>query len=224
MQLRPDLIAATGDMKNTGDDGTLFVDLAALLVKMAPVYCSLGNHELAQRKRERSRYQRYCARLKAAGAHILGNARAQITRGGASIDLYGYTLPLRYYAPVFRRKAEQRLAGKQLSCAQDMERPLGRPDPARFSLLLAHNPLFFEDYVRWGADLILSGHLHGGLVRLPGLGGLLSPDWTFFPRYDAGVFRSGESVMVVGRGIGSSGKLRILNPPEIVLLTLRKRG
>ena len=72
--------------------------------------------------------------------------------------------------------------------AADVNELLGKADPKSFHLLLAHNPLFFSAYRRWGANLTLSGHVHGGMVRLPGVGGLLSPERRFFPQYDGGLY------------------------------------
>jgi predicted MPP superfamily phosphohydrolase len=70
---------------------------------------------------------------------------------------------------------------------------------------------------------VLSGHLHGGVVRIPGVGGLLSPSREWFPEYDAGVFREGETQMVVSRGLGNSViPIRVLNAPEVVVITLHR--
>ena len=82
-------------------------------------------------------------------------------------------------------------------------------------MLLAHTPLFFEAYAAWGARLTLSGHIHGGIVRLPGVGGVLSPERKFLPRYDKGRFVRGDSEMIVSGGLG---KLRFGNPPEICVI------
>lgn len=89
------------------------------------------------------------------------------------------------------------------------------------SILLLHRPDFFPLCAAQGIDLVLSGHTHGGQVRLPGLGGLFGPDQGLFPLYDGGVYRRGASQMVVSRGLGNSlAPLRINNRPELVLLTL----
>ncbi|SHH94836.1 metallophosphoesterase [Clostridium grantii] len=91
------------------------------------------------------------------------------------------------------------------------------------NILLVHNPKYFEKYSNWGADLIFSGHVHGGIIRLPYLGGLLSPDRRFFPKYDNGVYENNGNKMIVSRGLGNSHlNLRINNKPELIVVTLKK--
>jgi hypothetical protein len=78
-------------------------------------------------------------------------------------------------------------------------------------------------YAAWGAELVLSGHLHGGVVRLPGMGGLLSPSREWFPEFDAGLYQAGNTQMFVSRGLGNSViPVRVFNPPELVVLTLHQ--
>jgi hypothetical protein len=94
--------------------------------------------------------------------------------------------------------------------------------PEEFSILIAHNPDYFDDYARWGADLTLSGHIHGGLVRLPFLGGVLSPKLKLFPKYDYGYFETGGKRMIITGGLGAHNpKIRINNPPELVIVTMK---
>ena len=90
-----------------------------------------------------------------------------------------------------------------------------------YEILLAHNPDYFPQYCQYGADLILSGHVHGGLVRIPFLKGIASPAVRFFPRYDGGLFTEGKSNMVVSRGLGTHTlPVRIFNPAELVVIRL----
>ncbi len=96
-----------------------------------------------------------------------------------------------------------------------MEQALGKRSGT--TILLAHNPLFADSYAQWGADLVLCGHLHGGVVRLPFVGGVLSPERRFFPRYDKGYYQIGETQMIVSGGIG---KPRLWNPPEVGVIEL----
>ena len=86
-------------------------------------------------------------------------------------------------------------------------------------------PELFEQYVLYGAELVLAGHAHGGQFRLPWLGGLIAPDQGLLPRWTAGVYRQENTAMVVSRGLGNSVMpLRIGNPPELVVVTLRCRS
>ena len=90
--------------------------------------------------------------------------------------------------------------------------------------MIAHNPLEFSSYVDSNVDLVLSGHVHGGLARIPLIGGILSPDYTFFPKYDSGMYIKKRTRMIVSRGIGYSKRIpfRIFNPGEIVIISLMK--
>ena len=91
-----------------------------------------------------------------------------------------------------------------------------------FTLLLSHRPELFEIYVTCNADLVLSGHAHGGQFRLPFIGGLAAPNQGLFPKYDAGLFSEGKTKMLVSRGIGNSiFPFRFNNRPEIILIELQ---
>ena len=94
-----------------------------------------------------------------------------------------------------------------------------------FTLLLSHRPELFEVYVTCNADLVLSGHAHGGQFRLPFIGGLAAPNQGLFPKYDAGLFSEGKTKMIVSRGIGNSiFPFRFNNRPEVVLIELQTDG
>ena len=91
-----------------------------------------------------------------------------------------------------------------------------------FNILLAHNPDYFDNYVSYGADLTLSGHVHGGLYRVFGKG-LFSPRIAFFPKYDGGMFTKDKKAMIVSRGLGNhSFPHRFLNPGELILIHLKE--
>lgn len=98
---------------------------------------------------------------------------------------------------------------------------LGICDRKAFNLLLAHNPLYFDEYADWGADLVLSGHVHGGVVILPFLGGVISPQVRLFPKYYAGTYFHGKSEMILSRGLHMhSFRIRLFNMPELSCVTL----
>ena len=99
----------------------------------------------------------------------------------------------------------------------DMIDYIGIRQPDEFTVLLAHNPLDFDVHAEWGADVSFGGHIHGGFVRLPVVKGLVSPERKLFPKYKEGVYKIGDSSLVVSRGLGN---IRINNPPEIVSVTL----
>ena len=93
-----------------------------------------------------------------------------------------------------------------------------------FWVLLAHrNNLFAPQYSLLGADLVISGHGHGGIIRLPFTDGLLSTNRTFFPSYTSGLYKENGSCLFVTRGLGNSGPtFRLFNRPEVAVLTLHK--
>ena len=80
---------------------------------------------------------------------------------------------------------------------------LGDLDTNSYNILLTHNPLYADTYSSWGADLTLSGHIHGGIIRIPFVGGLLSPERKFFPKYDGGMYQVGDKLLIVNRGLGN---------------------
>ena len=103
-----------------------------------------------------------------------------------------------------------------------LTRHLGQADPTRFQILLAHSPLYFEQYADWGADLTLSGHFHGGTIRLPFVGGVMTPQYQFFHPYCAGQFEKDGKHMIVGRGLGThSINIRFCNRPQRLVIRLK---
>ena len=95
-------------------------------------------------------------------------------------------------------------------------------DRSCFQILMAHNPEYFRTYRRWGADLVLSGHVHGGIVRLPFFGGVISPRVRLFPQYDGGHFTKENKDLIVSRGLGSHTiPFRLWNPGELVEIELK---
>lgn len=98
---------------------------------------------------------------------------------------------------------------------------LGKSRRDCFELLIAHNPDYFDNYAKWGADLTVSGHVHGGIMRLPVLGGVISPMLRLFPKYDGGLFEKDGRQMILSRGLGMHTiPVRIFNPGELVVIHL----
>jgi predicted MPP superfamily phosphohydrolase len=82
--------------------------------------------------------------------------------------------------------------------------------------------MYFKEYIGWRADLVLSGHVHGGLVRLPFIGGVISPQVRLFPKYDAGLFSEQGYNMVVSRGLGTHSYMpRFFNPPQLLVIKIK---
>lgn len=210
-EVNPDLIVMTGDMADRkGQDLTDFYTMARTLGENYRVYYVFGNHEQRQSLEEQKKIKQafYNSRVR-----ILENEMVQIPIKDEKINLYGLLYDHSYYRA---EKSNSRIREMDFT-AEEMTALLGEEEG--FSVVLAHNPIDFPAYSAWGADVVFSGHVHGGVVRLPFVGGLLSPDFTFFPKYDCGVYTLGGSQMVVSRGMG---KIRIFNTPEIVVTTLKR--
>jgi len=204
--LRPELIVITGDLvSRTETDFHPTAQLLRRLRALAPVVAVPGNHELDLRPMQYEEYRRTLLRC---GVRLLENETV-IFQG---IRFAGITFTRAHY----RGGGLMHRSGILECTAQELNETLGRCEPD--TVLLAHNPLWFSAYAEWGAKLTLSGHVHGGIIRLPVVGGLLSPERRFFPRYSKGRYKQGLSEMIVSAGLG---KLRLMNPPELCLLTAK---
>ena len=178
---------------------------------IAPVYGVNGNHEVRMSAIREEQYSVYDEALRSMGVRILRNERVKLEVNGAKIALTGLELE-RYF---FRRSIR-----KEPLSAEHIRALIKEPEEGWFNLLLAHHPKYFPEYAAWGADLVLSGHLHGGIVRLPLIGGVVSPDPGLFPHYDRGMFEEHGSRLVVSAGLGThTVNLRINNPAELVILS-----
>ncbi len=211
----PEVVLVGGDMLTVSSKNSTKMESALILMEKLteqyPVYYVNGNHETRLSAREdHSEYDRYREQICGYGVHLLSNTCERIVIRRMPIDVWGLELPMDYYQ-LFHRKA---LSG------ETMKEFLGEAkDCGAFRLLLAHNPVYFDAYATWGADLTLAGHLHGGLIRLPLLGGVASPQFRPFPKYDRGLFEKGDARLVVSAGLGDhTVHLRINNPPELVVL------
>lgn len=210
---QPDAVLVGGDMivaKTKGDTSTVLKLLSALAEKY-PVYCGNGNHEERLRRETGvygTAYREYRRKLAQMGVTYLSDAHVRLSE---DIVLYGVDLLPQHYTH-----------GTPKMEPGFLERVLGRPEPEKFHLLLAHSPVFFEEYARWGADLTLAGHFHGGTIRLPFLGGLMTPQYQFFYPWCAGIFsRDGDHRMIVGRGLGThSINIRFNDKPQVVVVKI----
>lgn len=220
-EINPDIIIATGDMFSTSLDlEESFLKLCKDLIKRYPIYYSLGNHETILRiskASDREWVKEYLDKIKDLGVYLLDNEMITLLRNNEKMNIYGLTLPMTFYKRRFSKGRDEKVELK----GEFIESLLGKLKKDEFNILLAHNPLNFEAYVEWGSDLIFSGHVHGGAVRLPFLGGILSPEIAFLPKYKEGTYAKNNSIMVVSRGLGNSSMpVRAFNSPEIVVTTL----
>lgn len=216
-----DLILCAGDMvlahEHAGMEHT-FELFEGLAKRRVPVIAVNGNHESRMRQKPEiygNQYGRYAGRLKELGVQIPVNETCRIPCGSMSLQIHGYELPLEYY----KKSRIPPYDGK------DLTEKLGSPEKGAYHILLAHNPVYFKQYAGWGADLTLSGHLHGGLIRIPGIGGLITPQAKLFPRYDRGLYERDGKYMAVSPGLGGhTVPLRICNPPWLIGIIIRGTG
>ena len=211
---KPDIITITGDMVNTNSKNyNNFYNLATVLAKSYTTYYIMGNHEL---KLSGQAQLEMIFKLNSLGINVLNNKETQITKGNDYISLYGLHQPVLTYKNNFKNDTTYNFT------LTEMQQKLSFADSDKFNILLAHSPFEFETFSAWGANLVLSGHVHGGLIRLPLIGGILSPERALFPKYSAGEYNMGDSKMIVSRGLGNGTiNLRIFNNPEICVITLK---
>jgi predicted MPP superfamily phosphohydrolase len=204
----PDIITLAGDMHGDDHDDKKYIDFIENLSKIAPVYYAEGNHDPSPYKK--SDYYKYNKALADAGAINLNeNSVSLKSKTGDSIKLIGMSWHL--YKPG--------------------DITLNEKD---FNIVILHNPFSYDDFGEDRPDLMLSGHVHGGVIRIPFIGGLFSPGagtslanrWKrefFFPKYSKGVYDFKESRLIVSTGLGNASLLPFrLIRPEIVTVTLLK--
>jgi predicted MPP superfamily phosphohydrolase len=201
----PDAIFLTGDLIDSDRyDLEVSLTLVEALVKMSDVYFVIGNHEVASNK-----IDEIVEALEALGVIVLMNDAVDWELEGEVIQIAGINDPL--YNVELGEEDSTRQAFSEAGFSEE------------FTLLLAHRPEMIGIYAENNIDMVFSGHAHGGQIRLPGLGGLIAPGQGWFPTMTEGVFRRGETQLVLSRGIGNSGfPLRLFNRPEVVAVTLER--
>ena len=201
-ELAPDIIALTGDFVT--DEGDLEAEekLAPRLTEICPVYFVSGNHEFGSGLAAEVRNI-----MESAGVKYLSNEYLTISRGEDHILLGGVEDPNAY---------------ADMLTPEELAQKMNEASPSAFKILLGHRNYWMEKYPELPVDLVLCGHAHGGLVRIPGVGGLIGTDRHLFPDFVDGEFNNGNYTMIVSRGLGNSVPIpRIFNRPEIVCVTLR---
>jgi len=203
----PNVIVITGDLV---DSRKTNIDVAISFIKrikdIAPIYFVTGNHE--------SRISKYGVlkeKLEKESVIVLDNKAEILEIYAAKINLIGINDPNMSYHPyaLDSEKIKNELTDTNY-------------DKNNYSILLSHRPELFDTYVDNELDLVLTGHAHGGQVRIPFIGGLVSPNQGFFPKYTGGKIKKDNTNMIVSRGIGNSIiPFRINNRPELVVVQLK---
>ncbi len=219
-RIHPDAVMVAGDMVMARKGVCRYGECIRLLRRLAfryPVYYGLGNHEdrMGRDAAYGSCYRDWYQEMMRAGVTVLDNLSLTIREGRDALTITGLNLDKTYYQKFKKAPMEPSF----------LERTLGVAGRDEYHILLAHSPAYFEEYAAWGADLTLSGHYHGGTIRLPILGGVMAPSYELFPKWSRGMFRLGEKTMIVSGGLGThSVNFRLGNQSEVLVVRLRRRG
>ena len=203
-QQAPEFIVVTGDLIDQESHLAMVPALARGLAAIAPTYYVTGNHEWAV-----GGVPRLKGILTECGVTVLSNQYVTLERNGDSLVLAGVDDPNGYAD----QKTPEELYGEIQREAGDL-----------CTILLAHRNDRFDQYAAAGYDLVISGHAHGGIVRLPFTDGLLGTDRKLFPTWTAGVYTLGDSTLFVSRGLGNNTVpihgFRLFNRPDLAVLEL----
>lgn len=205
----PDMIAISGDLIDSRKTNvSIALDFLEKAQKIAPCYYVNGNHEAAS-----SEYESLKKKMKALGITVLEDEKTILKKGKESITLMGLQDPAFTSDYLFTDTKETAL-----------ENLMSDKKSEDYTILLSHRPELFLKYADAQVDLVLSGHAHGGQIRLPFLGGIVAPNQGLFPKYDGGVYTHEKTTMIVSRGLGNSIlPLRINNRPEIIVIDLQTK-
>lgn len=202
---QPDIIAYTGDIAGAEGDLSAVEPLLKELEGLCPAYYVNGNHEWADGCVEEIE-----ALMERYGVRCLSNEIELLYRGEDSIAIIG---------------AEDPNGRADMMTPWELSLQAGELYSGKFMLWLAHRNDYIKMYPDIGTDLILSGHAHGGIVRLPFVGGLLNVNRRLGAEYESGLYYSGHYIMEVSRGLGNSIPIpRFLNRPELVTIELRTKS
>jgi predicted MPP superfamily phosphohydrolase len=230
-KLAPEFIIVAGDMmnKNASCYPSNAYTLLSRLAERYKIYYAYGNHEQKMERLQReyregmtpaqkelySTWLEYKGKLVKKNVTFLNNESVILTKNREKLRITGVSIDRKFFE---RSKMKPMEKGYLNSL-------IGAKLNKSYTIMIAHNPVYFKEYTEWGADLTLCGHLHGGLVRLPFIGGVISPQVRLFPKYSAGNYTEKEQQMIVSRGLGSHSLMpRIWNVPEIVSIKLKRKN
>lgn len=212
--ISPDAILVAGDMLTAAKGQTPEVTLS-LMRQLSPrykIYYGMGNHEHKMKlypEQYGTIYDDFVAELSKMGIEPLVNENTYLPE--YNVAVCGALIDRCFFKKFMKYPMDKHYLSKIL----------GEPRVNACQILIAHTPQYFEEYTAWGADLVVSGHVHGGIMKLPILGGVLSPNMTLFPKYDGGKFVRGKTAMILSRGLGTHTiPVRVFNPGELVVITL----
>lgn len=212
--ISPDAILVAGDMLTAAKGNSFEVTLSLMrqLSTRYKIYYGMGNHEYRLKmypEQYGTIYDDYVAELIKMGIEPLINENTYLPE--YNVAVCGSEIDKCYFKKFQKYPMDEHYLPKIL----------GTPEKDACQVLIAHTPQYFEEYAAWGADVVVSGHVHGGIMRLPFLGGVLSPNLTLFPKYDGGEYTQGKATMILSRGLGTHTiPVRVFNPGELVSVSL----
>ena len=226
--IKPDAIIIGGDMiidkyKHLKQDSTAKENAISLLNRLCEkytVYYGLGNHETKSGLNDKlkAEYKNYLYRIDNKNLHIMSNKHEYVTIKGTRFCIYGLEIEPKYYSKKKLRKIDADYVFNKLG--EEPEHKHSIP------LVISHNPDSFDACAKWGAEYVLSGHNHGGFVRLPFIGGVIGSNFRLFPKYSAGIYKHKEytSTMLLSRGLGCHTiKFRLFNKPELIVIKFKPK-
>lgn len=206
---KPNIIVLTGDLIDSNKtDIEVAINFIKNINNIAPIYFASGNHES-----NISSYSKLKEQIEENKVIILDNKVEILKINESEINLIGIDDP--------RMANEDGVSDSEIV---KVELANAKYNENKYSILLSHRPELFDIYVEKEINLILTGHAHGGQIRIPFIGGIVAPNQGFFPKYTSGIFEENKTTMVVSRGIGNSIlPFRINNRPELVVITLNNK-
>ena len=201
---KPDFIIISGDLVNGGGNISNATKLTEKLKEKYEIFYTPGNHE---NEREQINPGSIDELIK--GTTYLCNNSSIFFNS----KIYGLNIDKAFY---------NRFKQPPMTLEYISEK-LGIASKNCYNILVAHTPAYINEYSRWGADLVICGHYHGGFVRIPFVSGLISPQMKLFPKYSGGHYVVNDTDAIVSRGLGSHTlPFRIFNTPELIVVKFGK--
>ena len=227
-EIGPDIVLIGGDMITAypGHKNDKVISFLGQLSDAFPIIYAYGNHELRLSlypEEYGDAWDRYVSGLSGKNITVKDNETVHLEEYG--IDVFCFSAGREFYKRMTKTEMPSSYIGEKL----------GNPNPSSYSILLAHDPRYFDTYEQYGADLTLSGHVHGGIMRLPlpsfceesgktviRMRGVLSPACTLFPKYDSGYFTKNGKKIIISRGLGTHTlPIRIFNPGDLIVIDFK---